>query len=70
MMEDVKRCTRCVLPDCYPNITFDDKGVCSVCHSYRKQKILGTDRLRKALLAYKDKGGKYDCLVGTGGGAG
>ena len=65
---DVKRCTKCVLPEIYPGITFDENGVCNVCLNYKKKEPLGEDELRKLLSAYKGKGGKYDCLVGTGGG--
>lgn len=67
-MADVKRCTRCVLPENYPNISFDDEGVCSVCRDYKEHKILGEDKLRQIISKYKGTGGKYDCLVGTGGG--
>ncbi|SLM30402.1 conserved hypothetical protein [Desulfamplus magnetovallimortis] len=68
-MKEVTRCTRCVLPDCYPNITFDNQGVCSVCQNYKGQSgVLGEEKLRELFSLYKGKGGKYDCLVGTGGG--
>lgn len=33
-MEDVKRCTRCILPESLSNITFDDEGVCNHCRKY------------------------------------
>ncbi|HRY61857.1 MAG TPA: hypothetical protein P5266_06615, partial [Candidatus Fermentibacter sp.] len=29
-----KRCSRCILPDDYPGIQFDEEGVCSVCREY------------------------------------
>jgi tRNA(Ile)-lysidine synthase TilS/MesJ len=57
-----------VLPENYPNISFDDEGVCSVCRDYKEHKILGEDKLRQIISKYKGTGGKYDCLVGTGGG--
>lgn len=34
MKEDVRRCTRCILPENYPNIDFDDEGVCRVCREH------------------------------------
>jgi len=29
---DLKLCTRCVLPETFPGIKFDDEGVCNYCH--------------------------------------
>ena len=67
-MADIKRCTKCVLPENYPNITFNDQGICSVCLNFKTTKVLGEDKLRKIIETHKGTGGKYDCLVGTGGG--
>ena len=68
----MKRCSRCILPENYPNITFNDKGVCNYCvdnqnkisKSYLKK--LESD-LEKTLRRYKNKG-EYDCLIGLSGG--
>jgi len=32
---DLRRCTRCILPDTMPFIQFDDDGVCNYCHHYK-----------------------------------
>lgn len=32
---NLKRCTRCILPETMPYIRFDDIGVCNYCHSYK-----------------------------------
>ena len=32
---DLKRCTRCILPESMPYIRFDDDGVCNYCHNYK-----------------------------------
>jgi hypothetical protein len=61
-----KRCTRCILPETYPGITFDKNGVCHICNSYRKPEVKGEDELRK--LINSGKGEKYDCLVTLSGG--
>lgn len=37
----LKRCTKCILPESFPGIFFDQKGVCSYCNSYTKKKFLG-----------------------------
>lgn len=36
--KNVKRCTKCLLPATFPGISFDDKGVCSVCATYQSAK--------------------------------
>ena len=33
----MKRCVRCILPESYPNISFDSDGVCNVCHSFEQR---------------------------------
>ena len=30
----MKRCTRCILPEDFPNIKFDSNGVCNYCHNW------------------------------------
>jgi len=72
----VKRCTRCVMPETWPGITFDDAGVCSICREAEKKvEIDWAERqswLREILQRYKEyaksRGNKYDCLVGYSGG--
>lgn len=34
---DVRRCTRCVLPETMPFIRFDEQGVCNYCTNYRQR---------------------------------
>ncbi|NLP04924.1 N-acetyl sugar amidotransferase [Candidatus Fermentibacteria bacterium] len=71
---DVRRCSRCILPSNYPNIGFDDKGVCRVCreHDLRYGSIDWAERerrLSRILDRYRGRGrGKYDCMVPFSGG--
>ena len=30
-MDNLKRCTKCLLPETHESISFDSEGVCSVC---------------------------------------
>ena len=32
---NLRRCTRCILPETMPYIRFDERGVCNYCHSYK-----------------------------------
>ena len=33
----MNRCTECILPANLPNVSLDDKGVCSYCRNFKKQ---------------------------------
>ncbi|HSG27767.1 MAG TPA: hypothetical protein VLA34_04745 [Candidatus Krumholzibacterium sp.] len=69
----MKRCTKCVLPETFPGIQFDEDGVCIYCRKFR-----GIDRLKKSmekyrgkfdrLLAEKRREGGYDAIMAYSGG--
>ncbi len=68
-------CKRCVLPETFPNITFDDKGICSVCNAYdvrrekeQNQVFQSQQELKSYLHELKDPKSRYDCLVALSGG--
>ncbi|MCP4545721.1 MAG: hypothetical protein GY835_04530 [bacterium] len=63
----MKRCTRCILPESYPGITYDSEGVCNICHTYTPVRYKGEAAFRE-LLADHPAQGKYDCLVPVSGG--
>jgi N-acetyl sugar amidotransferase len=71
----MKRCTKCVLPETCPGISFDSSGICNVCHDFEgrwgnfKQKLASRrNKLNDIVDSYRNKGGKYDCLVPISGG--
>ena len=64
----VKRCTKCILPDTFPGISFDNSGVCSYCLSYTPVKVPGAGELEKELNKYRNRGQKYDCITSLSGG--
>lgn len=64
----LRRCTRCVLPETFPFITFDEHGVCSQCHNHIPLKHLGINRLKSDLDRYRSKSGGPDCLIPLSGG--
>jgi hypothetical protein len=64
----IRRCTKCILPETFPGIEFDDDGVCNYCHSHHPITVLGEQELKKTLSRYKDKGDTYDCVVPLSGG--
>lgn len=64
----MKRCTKCILPESFPNIKFNDQGVCNYCIRYTPVKYKGESALRDLLNCYRRKGKKYDCIVPVSGG--
>lgn len=63
-----RACAKCVLPGHYPQISFDDKGVCNYCRGFRPWTLKGEAALRELLDAARAKAGKYDCVIGVSGG--
>jgi hypothetical protein len=70
--EILKRCTRCLLPENYPGITFNQVGVCNHCTGYKERNYLGGDVLKKDIESLlnkkKDRNKEYDCIVSLSGG--
>lgn len=64
----LKRCTKCILPETFPLIEFDEKGVCNYCSNYQKTNYRGKDALVEISNVYRKKGGKSDCLMPFSGG--
>jgi hypothetical protein len=64
----MKRCSKCVLPECTPNIVFDEEGVCNYCKSYQKIRYKGESELIRLLDSHRRTNSKYDCIVNISGG--
>lgn len=71
-LKDLKRCTRCVLPETVAGISFDENGVCQVCKNFEKKEEINfvkrEKELKKVFEQFKGKGKEYDCLVPYSGG--
>ena len=65
---NMKRCTKCILPETFPGIEFDENGVCNYCLNYELVKVFGEKELERVLSKYINKGEKYDCIVPISGG--
>ena len=65
---NLKKCKKCILPESYPHIEFDENGVCNYCNKYEKQKFLGEEALNNYLQKFRSNTNKPDCLVGLSGG--
>jgi tRNA(Ile)-lysidine synthase TilS/MesJ len=64
----MKRCTQCVLPDTYPNIQFDEQGVCNFCSAHKSPVYAGKDALIRQIDRLKSKTGSYEAILGLSGG--
>jgi hypothetical protein len=67
-LSSLRRCSKCLLPETFPGIDFDENGVCNYCRTYKPVKVLGEEALVKVLERYRGKGDKYDCIVAISGG--
>lgn len=65
---NLKRCTKCILPETYPFMDFDSKGVCRYCRGHKSFKIKGKKELEKKLNKYRSLDNKPDCIVALSGG--
>ncbi len=65
---NLKRCTRCILPETMPYIRFDDAGVCNYCHSYRpRNRPKPIDELFQLVAPFRRDRGN-NCIVPFSGG--
>ena len=69
----MKYCTRCVMPNTRPGITFNEEGVCSACQAYEKRKSVDWALRWKEFEQICEKyrginGNGYDCAIAVSGG--
>jgi hypothetical protein len=64
----MQRCIKCILPESYPGIKFDEHGVCNFCREFKKYQVKGDKTLKELIIANRSKGSGYDCIVPLSGG--
>jgi predicted glutamine amidotransferase len=65
---NIKRCTKCILPETMPFIRFDELGICNYCHSYKpRNNPKSKEELFKLVEPYRKKEG-LECIVPFSGG--
>jgi len=67
-IETLKRCTKCILPDTFPFIEFDDNGVCNYCKNYQSLKYKSIDQFKDLCKPFRSKNGRADCFMPFSGG--
>jgi N-acetyl sugar amidotransferase len=78
ILPEYKCCSKCIYDnEVYPEIKFDEEGICEICHIYddlqRKtvfKNEVGAEKLNLLLQKIKNagKGKQYDCIIGVSGG--
>lgn len=63
----LRRCTRCVLPQTFPFIEFDSDGVCNLCRKWKPFVPAGRKALDELVEGYRKKHGNT-CIVAFSGG--
>lgn len=69
----MRYCTKCVMPDTRPGITFNEAGVCSACQQIEKRKLIDWTARWKEFEQLCDRyrgmnGDGYDCAIAVSGG--
>ena len=65
----LRRCSRCILPETFPFIDYDEQGVCNYCRNYRPHfKHDRKTEFIEQLQKYRSKDGMPDALVAFSGG--
>jgi glutamine---fructose-6-phosphate transaminase (isomerizing) len=68
MHHQLRRCSRCILPETMPFIRFDDQGICNYCKHYKpKNKLKSRERFLELLERYR-LNGNVPCIVPFSGG--
>ncbi len=67
-IDTLQRCTKCVLPETFPFIKFDEDGVCNYCNNYKSINLLGKESLDEVLDRNRDSEGSIKCVVSFSGG--
>lgn len=69
----IKYCTKCLLPETKPDLSFNSDGICSACTAFEKRTEIDWDRRKSEFLdivsEYKKKNpNSWDCIVPVSGG--
>ena len=68
-IKGLKRCTKCLLPETFPFIHFDEKGECNYCKNYKKKnQPKPISELQKLVDPYRKTNGQPEVLIPFSGG--
>jgi glucosamine--fructose-6-phosphate aminotransferase (isomerizing) len=64
----MRRCSRCILPETFPYISFDEQGVCNYCRNHKPIICKGEQSLVNDIAPFRSKNGEADCMIAFSGG--
>jgi asparagine synthetase B (glutamine-hydrolysing) len=64
----LRRCTKCILPETFPFVGFDEHGVCAYCREWKSIQPKGVEELLRVVEPYRSKDGSPDVIVAFSGG--
>ena len=59
-------CTKCLIPETYHGVIYNQQGVCNHCLEFNKPELLGEQAFLEKINS--KHGNKYDCVSGISGG--
>lgn len=73
MSNMITYCTRCIMPDTKPDLSFDAAGVCNACRNFEGRAVVAWDSRKRELIElvgrYRNRNGtNWDCIVPVSGG--
>ncbi len=72
-VENIRYCSKCVMPETKPDLFIDDEGVCNACRAYENRSVIDWDTRKSEFIEIIHKyrsedGSNYDCLIPVSGG--
>jgi hypothetical protein len=68
-IQALKRCMKCLLPESFPFIEFDDRGICNYCNNYKlKNQPKPIEQLSELVNPYRSHDRSPDCIIPYSGG--
>jgi glutamine---fructose-6-phosphate transaminase (isomerizing) len=68
-VKSLRRCSKCLLPETFPYIVFDNINVCNYCNNYKlKMHVSGIEELMSIVEPYRHENRTPDCIVPYSGG--
>jgi hypothetical protein len=68
-INSLRRCTKCLLPETFPFIQYDEHGVCNYCNNYKiKNAPKPIEELFDLVEPYRRSDGSPDCIIPYSGG--
>jgi glutamine---fructose-6-phosphate transaminase (isomerizing) len=68
-INSLRRCNKCLLPETFPFIKYDERGICNYCNNYKiKNAPKPIEELIELVEPYRSSDGSPDCIIPFSGG--